>query len=227
MPSPSDPTRGFFILVLIALAIGGALALFAWRAPTLAGRRGLRAGQPRDHAAAEQCLPGGGLRLRVCRHALSAGAGCHERHQDFRGPALLRADLRADLLRAAAAGAVRAAAGLEARRSESRVARRCIPRWAWPLSRLVAVLAIVSPRSLAATGAFAVAGWLIGASIHRCPQAQGRARQRLRRRAGACRAGRHPAGRRRHHGLAQRGAGGAGAGPDHDGRSLHACASTA
>src|SRR6202035_5670135 len=31
----SDPTRGFFIMVLIALAIGGALALFAWRAPTL------------------------------------------------------------------------------------------------------------------------------------------------------------------------------------------------
>ena len=33
----SDPTRGFFIMVLIALAIGGALALFAWRAPTLKG----------------------------------------------------------------------------------------------------------------------------------------------------------------------------------------------
>src|ERR1700742_3002119 len=33
----SDPTRGLFILVLIAVAIGGALALFAWRAPTLQG----------------------------------------------------------------------------------------------------------------------------------------------------------------------------------------------
>ena len=33
----SDPTRGFFIMVLIAVAIGGALALFAWRAPTLQG----------------------------------------------------------------------------------------------------------------------------------------------------------------------------------------------
>src|SRR6185312_13389419 len=29
--------RGFFIMVLIALAVGGALALFAWRAPTLKG----------------------------------------------------------------------------------------------------------------------------------------------------------------------------------------------
>src|ERR1700760_4174841 len=33
----SDPTRGFFIMVLIAIAIGGALALFAWRAPSLQG----------------------------------------------------------------------------------------------------------------------------------------------------------------------------------------------
>jgi len=33
----SDPTRGFFILVLIGLAVGGALALFAWRAPSLQG----------------------------------------------------------------------------------------------------------------------------------------------------------------------------------------------
>ena len=33
----SDPTRGFFIMILIAGAIGGALALFAWRAPTLQG----------------------------------------------------------------------------------------------------------------------------------------------------------------------------------------------
>src|ERR1700753_2501195 len=29
----SDPTRGLFILVLIPVALGGALALFAWRAP--------------------------------------------------------------------------------------------------------------------------------------------------------------------------------------------------
>ena len=46
----------------------------------------------------------------------------HDRHQDFRRSALLCADLRADLFRAAAAGAVRAAAGLAARRSESGLA---------------------------------------------------------------------------------------------------------
>ena len=79
----SDPTRGFFIMVLIVCAIGGALALFAWRAPTPAGRRGLRHGEPRNHAAAQQCLPGGGLRRGVCRHALSAGAGCARRRRRF------------------------------------------------------------------------------------------------------------------------------------------------
>ncbi len=31
----TDPTRGVFILVLLVLFIGGALALFAWRAPLL------------------------------------------------------------------------------------------------------------------------------------------------------------------------------------------------
>jgi cytochrome c-type biogenesis protein CcmF len=31
----SDPTRGVFILLILVLFIGGALALFAWRAPTL------------------------------------------------------------------------------------------------------------------------------------------------------------------------------------------------
>ncbi|MEX2201458.1 MAG: heme lyase CcmF/NrfE family subunit [Dongiaceae bacterium] len=31
----TDPTRGLFILLLLIIAIGGALALYAWRAPTL------------------------------------------------------------------------------------------------------------------------------------------------------------------------------------------------
>ena len=36
----SDPARGLFILLLFALATGGALALYAWRAPRLASRAG-------------------------------------------------------------------------------------------------------------------------------------------------------------------------------------------
>ena len=33
----TDPTRGIFILLLLAIAIGGSLTLFAWRAPALQG----------------------------------------------------------------------------------------------------------------------------------------------------------------------------------------------
>jgi cytochrome c-type biogenesis protein CcmF len=33
----SDPTRGLFILILLAVAVGGSLTLYAWRAPSLKG----------------------------------------------------------------------------------------------------------------------------------------------------------------------------------------------
>ncbi|HHQ13589.1 MAG TPA: heme lyase CcmF/NrfE family subunit, partial [Chromatiales bacterium] len=38
----SDPSRGLFILVFLALVIGGALALYGWRAPTLDRQIGFR-----------------------------------------------------------------------------------------------------------------------------------------------------------------------------------------
>ena len=46
----SDPTRGFFIMVLIALRHRRALALFAWRAPTLQGGAAFRHSEPRKRA---------------------------------------------------------------------------------------------------------------------------------------------------------------------------------
>src|SRR5665213_2993189 len=46
----SDPTRGFFIMILIAAAIGGALALFAWRA------QGLESGASFEPASRETAL---------------------------------------------------------------------------------------------------------------------------------------------------------------------------
>jgi len=53
----SDPTRGFFIMVLIFLAIGGALGLFAWRAPKLQGGTPLtQDGKPKVlYIGAEYC----------------------------------------------------------------------------------------------------------------------------------------------------------------------------
>ena len=70
----NDPERGVYILGMLVLAIGGALALFAWRAPQARRRRGIRAGVSKDTAlASQQRLPGSGLRHRLHRHALSAG----------------------------------------------------------------------------------------------------------------------------------------------------------
>ena len=67
-----DPARGIFILLLLAIAIGGSLALFALRAPVLEGQRPVRPHQPRRRADAEQPLPVGGRRRRFLRHAVSA-----------------------------------------------------------------------------------------------------------------------------------------------------------
>ena len=33
-----DPARGVFVLALLGIAVGGSLALYAWRAPQLQGR---------------------------------------------------------------------------------------------------------------------------------------------------------------------------------------------
>ena len=68
----TDPTRGVFILAILALFIGGALALFALRAPDADAGRAVRADQPRGRAGPQQPVPrrGGGDGAR--RHALSA-----------------------------------------------------------------------------------------------------------------------------------------------------------
>ncbi len=204
----TDPTRGFFIMVLmLVVAIGGALALFAWRAPTLEGGAAFEPGQPRNRAAAQQCVPGRGRRHGVSRHALSAGAGCHHRHEDFRRPALFRAHLRADLLRAADRWC-RSARGCAWRRGDLKagLASARTRRWASPLSRRSWCWPLHRPHALAAAGAFAVAGWLIGASILDLPDAEGARCGCLCRGARPCRSWRHADGRRRHDAVAQRSA---------------------
>ena len=105
----TDPTRGFFIMVLIALAIGGALALFAWRAPTLQG------GAAFEPVSRETALLLNNVFLVAACAAVFVGTlyplvlDAMNGTKISVGPPYYVADLRADLLRAAAAGAVRAA----------------------------------------------------------------------------------------------------------------------
>ena len=117
-----DPTRGIFILAILVVLIGGALALYAWRAPTLQ-QGGLFAPISREGALVlNNVLLTVALRHRPRRHALSSGAGIAHRRQDLRRAALLQSHFRAAHGSAAPCHADRALPRLEARRS-----RWCAP----------------------------------------------------------------------------------------------------
>jgi len=160
----SDPTRGFFIMVLIALAIGGALALFAVRAPTLQGGAAFSSISRETTlllnnvflVAACACVFVGTLYPLV----LDALNGT----KISVGPpyfALTFAPIFFALLLLVPIGP-----RLGWKRADLKAAWQALyPALGLAAVAALVVLAIVSPRGVAATGAFAVAGWLIGASI--------------------------------------------------------------
>jgi cytochrome c-type biogenesis protein CcmF len=160
----TDPARGFFIMILIALAIGGALALFAWRAPRLQGGAAF-APQSRETmlllnnvflVAACACVFVGTLYPLV----LDAINGT----KISVGPpyfALTFAPIFFALLLLVPLGPQ-----LNWKRGNFKAAWRTLyPALGLAGIAALTVLALISPRSMAATGAFAVAGWLIGASL--------------------------------------------------------------
>ena len=105
----TDPARGTFILLLLLVAIGGSLTLYAIRAPALKGG-GLFAPISREGALVLNNLLlacGGGDG--VPRHALSAVPRCGRRAEDLGRLSVLQPDLRA-ADGAAAAGRRRRAA---------------------------------------------------------------------------------------------------------------------
>jgi cytochrome c-type biogenesis protein CcmF len=159
----TDPTRGFFIMVLIVCAIGGALALFAWRAPSLQGGAAFEI-VSRESAlllnnvflvAACACVFVGTLYPLI----LDALTGV----KMSVGPpyyAITYAPIFFALLLLVPLGP-----RLSWRRADWKTALRPLyPALGIAALAAVAVLAVASPRSLAGTCAFAVAGWLIGSS---------------------------------------------------------------
>jgi len=160
----SDPTRGFFIMVLIALAIGGALALFAWRAPHLQGGAEFKPVSRETTllinnvflVAACACVFVGTLYPLV----LDALTGT----KISVGPpyyALTFAPIFFALLLVVPFGPQ-----LGWRRADLKAAWRALyPALGLAGVAAVAVTAFISPRTVTAAGTFAVAGWLIGASI--------------------------------------------------------------
>jgi cytochrome c-type biogenesis protein CcmF len=160
----SDPARGFFIMVLIALAIGGALALFAWRAPTLQG------GAAFEPASRETALLLNNVFLVAACACVFAGTlyplilDALNGTKITVGPpyyVITFAPIFFALLLLVPFGP-----RLGWKRGDLKAAwRSLVPALGLAAIAAVAVLAIVAPRTIAATGAFAVAAWLIGASI--------------------------------------------------------------
>ena len=160
----SDPTRGLFILIMIGLAIFGALGLFAWRAPTLQGGAAFKPVSRETTlllnnvflVAACACVFVGTIYPIV----LDAINGT----KISVGPpyyALLFAPIFLALLLLVPFGPQ-----LSWRRGDLKAAVQSLyPAMGLAGVTAVLVLAIVTPRSLAAAGACAVAAWLIGASI--------------------------------------------------------------
>jgi cytochrome c-type biogenesis protein CcmF len=160
----TDPTRGFFILVLIGLAVGGALALFAWRAPSL--QKGV-AFEPVSRETA--LLLNNVFLLASCAAvfvgtlyplALDAMTG-----QKISVGAPYYAVTFAPIFFALLA-LVPLGPRLGWRKGNLKEAITPLyPALGVAALAVVVVLAIASPRSLAGAGAFAMAGWMIGSSV--------------------------------------------------------------
>ena len=160
----NDPQRGFFILLLIGGAVGGALALFAWRAPSVEG------GSAFEPASRESALLLNNVFLAAAAAtvfigtlyplALDAMTGT----KISVGPpyyAITFAPIFLALLVLVPFGP-----RLAWRQGDlSQALRLLAPAFGIALIAATAILAFTAPRTLAGSGAFAVAAWLIGASI--------------------------------------------------------------
>jgi cytochrome c-type biogenesis protein CcmF len=160
----SDPTRGFFIMVLIACAIGGALALFAWRAPTLKG------GAAFDTVSRETMLLLNNVFLVAACASVFVGTlyplalDAYNGTKISVGPPYYAATFAPIFF--ALLLLVPFGPQLGWRRGEFKLALRALaPALGVAGLAALAVVMIASPRFLTGVCAFAVAGWLIGASI--------------------------------------------------------------
>ena len=159
----SDPTRGFFIMLLILCAIGGALGLFAWRAPKLQGGAAFD-GQSRE----TMLLLNNVFLVAACASvfvgtlyplALDALTG----EKISVGPPYFAATFAPIFF--ALLLLVPLGPQMNWRRGNIKEALRALaPALGLSLIAVFAVLLIASPRFLTGVCAFAVAGWVIGAS---------------------------------------------------------------
>jgi cytochrome c-type biogenesis protein CcmF len=159
----NDPERGVFILMILSGAIGGALGLFAWRAPKLEGGTAFAALSRETMLLANNVLLVAAvsvvfigtvypIALSAIGTRISVGAPYFE---------TLFAPVFVALLILVPFGP-----RLAWRRGDFREALRVLsPALGLAVLAAAIVLAVATPRSLAGAGAFALAAWLIAASM--------------------------------------------------------------
>ncbi|HWC63287.1 MAG TPA: heme lyase CcmF/NrfE family subunit [Rhizomicrobium sp.] len=159
----TDPTRGFFIMVLIFCAVCGALGLFAWRAP------GLKSGAAFDPVSRETMLLLNNVFLVACCASVFVGTLYPLALDAFGsdkisvGPPYYAATFAPIFF--ALLLLVPLGPRLSWRRGDLKTALRTLaPALGVAAVAAITVLMVASPRFLTGAGAFAVAGWLIGAS---------------------------------------------------------------
>ena len=160
----NDPERGVFILAMIVGAIGGALALFAWRAP------GLASGASFEPASRETALLLNNVFLAAAAATVFIGTLYPLALDALTGTkisvgppyfAITFAPIFIALLLVVPFGP-----RLGWRKGDLSSALRILaPAIGIALVAAVAILAFTAPRTLVGAGAFAVAAWLIAASI--------------------------------------------------------------
>jgi len=160
----SDPERGMFILLMLVLAIGGALALFAWRAPQLEG------GAAFEPVSKDTTLLLNNVLLVAACATVFLGTlyplalDAYNGTKISVGPpyfAITFAPIFVALLVLVPFGP-----RLGWRRGDLKAALRVLsPALGIALVAALLVFAVASPVTLAAAGAIALAGWVIGASL--------------------------------------------------------------
>jgi len=160
----NDPERGFFILLMLVAAIGGALALFAWRAPKL------ETGAAFHPISREMLLLLNNLLLTAAAATVFVGTLYPLALDAWIGKkisvgapyfAITFAPIFAVLLLLVPFGP-----RLGWRRGDLHSSLRILlPAMGAAATAAVVVLAIARPANAAGAGAFALAGWLIASSI--------------------------------------------------------------
>ena len=160
----NDPERGEYILVLLGLAIGGALALFAWRAP------GIEEGTSFEPASRETLLLLNNVFLTAAAATVFLGTlyplllDALTGTRISVGPpyfAITFAPIFIALLLLVPFGP-----RLAWRKGDLLGSLKLLaPGAGLALLAAIVIFAIQAPHAVAAAGAFALAGWLIGASV--------------------------------------------------------------